>query len=126
MWPKLGVLDMKNVENHSPSLLFLSVSERSQMRCNHDIHVPVCSDDIAWPDGDEALPTDAQSLISALLQTNPLMRLGTGKHRPGRRRWLFPVCTGKHAKPQGRKPSPLAGFQTMLFAPPCHQAEPLR
>ncbi|KAI1886780.1 hypothetical protein AGOR_G00199330 [Albula goreensis] len=38
----------------------------------------VITDDIAWPDGDEALPTDAQSLISALLQTNPLMRLGTG------------------------------------------------
>ncbi|KAJ8283773.1 hypothetical protein COCON_G00026230 [Conger conger] len=38
----------------------------------------VITDDIAWPDGDEALPADAQSLISALLQTNPLMRLGTG------------------------------------------------
>ncbi|KAG9338775.1 hypothetical protein JZ751_025211, partial [Albula glossodonta] len=38
----------------------------------------VITDDIAWPEGDEALPTDAQSLISALLQTNPLMRLGTG------------------------------------------------
>ncbi|MBN3305795.1 MAST1 kinase, partial [Amia calva] len=38
----------------------------------------VISDDIVWPDGDEALPTDAQSLISTLLQTNPLLRLGTG------------------------------------------------
>ncbi|KAJ8345124.1 hypothetical protein SKAU_G00293170 [Synaphobranchus kaupii] len=28
--------------------------------------------------GDEALPADAQGLISALLQTNPLLRLGTG------------------------------------------------
>ena len=36
------------------------------------------SDDIVWPDGDEALPADAQDLISALLQTNPLVRLGTG------------------------------------------------
>lgn len=36
------------------------------------------SDDIVWPEGDEALPADAQSLISALLQTNPLVRLGTG------------------------------------------------
>lgn len=36
------------------------------------------SDDIVWPDGDEALPADAQALISALLQTNPLVRLGTG------------------------------------------------
>lgn len=35
-------------------------------------------DDIVWPEGDEALPSDAQSLISALLQTNPLARLGTG------------------------------------------------
>lgn len=35
-------------------------------------------DDIVWPEGDEVLPTDAQALISALLQTNPLLRLGTG------------------------------------------------
>ncbi|KAK2816922.1 hypothetical protein Q5P01_025113 [Channa striata] len=38
----------------------------------------VITDDIVWPDGDDALPADAQSLISALLQTNPLVRLGTG------------------------------------------------
>ncbi|KAM4584361.1 microtubule-associated serine/threonine-protein kinase 1-like isoform 2-T2 [Odontesthes bonariensis] len=38
----------------------------------------VITDDIVWPDGDEALPADAQDLISALLQTNPLVRLGTG------------------------------------------------
>ncbi|KAM9857399.1 microtubule-associated serine/threonine-protein kinase 1 [Aulostomus maculatus] len=38
----------------------------------------VITDDIVWPDGDDALPADAQALISALLQTNPLMRLGTG------------------------------------------------
>uniref|UniRef100_A0A673CY71 non-specific serine/threonine protein kinase n=1 Tax=Sphaeramia orbicularis TaxID=375764 RepID=A0A673CY71_9TELE len=31
-----------------------------------------------WPNGDDALPADAQDLISALLQTNPLVRLGTG------------------------------------------------
>lgn len=35
-------------------------------------------DDIVWPGGEEALPADAQALISALLQTNPLLRLGTG------------------------------------------------
>lgn len=35
-------------------------------------------DDIVWPEGDDALPSDAQALISALLQTNPLVRLGTG------------------------------------------------
>ncbi|KAM7419095.1 hypothetical protein PAMA_016284 [Pampus argenteus] len=38
----------------------------------------VITDDIVWPEGDEALPADAQALISALLQTNPLVRLGTG------------------------------------------------
>ncbi|XP_048052169.1 microtubule-associated serine/threonine-protein kinase 1 isoform X1 [Megalobrama amblycephala] len=38
----------------------------------------VITDDIEWPEGDEALPSEAQSLISALLQTNPLVRLGTG------------------------------------------------
>ncbi|XP_069024385.1 microtubule-associated serine/threonine-protein kinase 1-like isoform X1 [Embiotoca jacksoni] len=38
----------------------------------------VITDDIAWPDGDDTLPADAQALISALLQTNPLVRLGTG------------------------------------------------
>ncbi|XP_061568361.1 microtubule-associated serine/threonine-protein kinase 1-like isoform X1 [Cololabis saira] len=38
----------------------------------------VITDDIVWPEGDEALPVDAQRLISSLLQTNPLVRLGTG------------------------------------------------
>ncbi|XP_029944715.1 microtubule-associated serine/threonine-protein kinase 1-like isoform X2 [Salarias fasciatus] len=38
----------------------------------------VITDDIEWPEGDEALPVDAQHLISSLLQTNPLVRLGTG------------------------------------------------
>ncbi|TRY92597.1 hypothetical protein DNTS_029257 [Danionella cerebrum] len=38
----------------------------------------VITDDIEWPEGEEGLPADAQSLISALLQTNPLVRLGTG------------------------------------------------
>lgn len=40
---------------------------------------PCSADDILWPEGDEALPTDAQHLISSLLQTNPLGRLGAGK-----------------------------------------------
>ncbi|CAB1344482.1 unnamed protein product [Coregonus sp. 'balchen'] len=39
----------------------------------------VITDDIVWPDGDEVLPADAQGLISTLLQTNPLMRLGTAR-----------------------------------------------
>ncbi|XP_059588261.1 microtubule-associated serine/threonine-protein kinase 1 isoform X2 [Alligator mississippiensis] len=38
----------------------------------------VITDDILWPEGDEALPPDAQHLISSLLQTNPLLRLGAG------------------------------------------------
>ncbi|KAM6966573.1 LOW QUALITY PROTEIN: microtubule-associated serine/threonine-protein kinase 1 [Tautogolabrus adspersus] len=38
----------------------------------------VITDDIVWPEGEESLPVDAQNLISSLLQTNPLVRLGTG------------------------------------------------
>ncbi|XP_072255599.1 microtubule-associated serine/threonine-protein kinase 1 isoform X2 [Pyxicephalus adspersus] len=38
----------------------------------------VISDEIVWPEGEEALPNDAQTLISSLLQTDPLLRLGTG------------------------------------------------
>uniref|UniRef100_A0A672K2K0 non-specific serine/threonine protein kinase n=1 Tax=Sinocyclocheilus grahami TaxID=75366 RepID=A0A672K2K0_SINGR len=38
----------------------------------------VISDEIIWPEGDEALPLDAQDLISKLLRQNPLERLGTG------------------------------------------------
>ncbi|XP_073450063.1 microtubule-associated serine/threonine-protein kinase 2 [Aquarana catesbeiana] len=38
----------------------------------------VISDEIAWPDGEDALPTDAQDLISRLLSQNPLERMGTG------------------------------------------------
>ncbi|XP_043946693.1 microtubule-associated serine/threonine-protein kinase 3 isoform X2 [Protopterus annectens] len=38
----------------------------------------VVSDDIIWPDGDDALPAEAQNLITLLLRQNPLDRLGTG------------------------------------------------
>uniref|UniRef100_A0A8C7NHM4 non-specific serine/threonine protein kinase n=1 Tax=Oncorhynchus mykiss TaxID=8022 RepID=A0A8C7NHM4_ONCMY len=38
----------------------------------------VVSDDITWPDGDEALPADAQDMITRLLRQSPLERLGTG------------------------------------------------
>ncbi|XP_045079458.1 microtubule-associated serine/threonine-protein kinase 3-like isoform X2 [Coregonus clupeaformis] len=38
----------------------------------------VVSDDIIWPDGDEALPADAQDMITRLLRQSPLERLGTG------------------------------------------------
>uniref|UniRef100_A0A8C3K401 non-specific serine/threonine protein kinase n=1 Tax=Calidris pygmaea TaxID=425635 RepID=A0A8C3K401_9CHAR len=38
----------------------------------------VISDEIMWPEGDEALPADAQDLITRLLRQSPLERLGTG------------------------------------------------
>ncbi|NWX93842.1 MAST3 kinase, partial [Nothoprocta pentlandii] len=38
----------------------------------------VISDEIIWPEGDEALPADAQDLITRLLRQCPLERLGTG------------------------------------------------
>uniref|UniRef100_A0A3B4T5P0 non-specific serine/threonine protein kinase n=1 Tax=Seriola dumerili TaxID=41447 RepID=A0A3B4T5P0_SERDU len=38
----------------------------------------VISDEIIWPEEDEALPQEAQDLISKLLRQNPLERLGTG------------------------------------------------
>ncbi|XP_043391604.1 microtubule-associated serine/threonine-protein kinase 3 isoform X5 [Chelonia mydas] len=38
----------------------------------------VISDAVMWPEGDEALPADAQDLITRLLRHCPLERLGTG------------------------------------------------
>ncbi|XP_073732021.1 microtubule-associated serine/threonine-protein kinase 3 isoform X4 [Misgurnus anguillicaudatus] len=38
----------------------------------------VVSDEIIWPDGDDALPVDAQDMITRLLKQSPLERLGTG------------------------------------------------
>ncbi|XP_029431779.1 microtubule-associated serine/threonine-protein kinase 4 isoform X2 [Rhinatrema bivittatum] len=38
----------------------------------------VISDDINWPEKDEAPPSDAQDLITLLLKQNPLERIGTG------------------------------------------------
>ncbi|XP_017651461.1 microtubule-associated serine/threonine-protein kinase 3 isoform X3 [Nannospalax galili] len=38
----------------------------------------VISDEIMWPEGDEALPPDAQDLITRLLRQSPMDRLGTG------------------------------------------------
>uniref|UniRef100_A0A672N997 non-specific serine/threonine protein kinase n=1 Tax=Sinocyclocheilus grahami TaxID=75366 RepID=A0A672N997_SINGR len=43
-----------------------------------DLFGQVITDDIVWPDDDDTLPADVQHLISSLLQTNPLLRLGTG------------------------------------------------
>uniref|UniRef100_A0A665WTK1 non-specific serine/threonine protein kinase n=1 Tax=Echeneis naucrates TaxID=173247 RepID=A0A665WTK1_ECHNA len=38
----------------------------------------VISDEINWPDGEDAPPPDAQELITLLLRQNPLERMGTG------------------------------------------------
>ncbi|XP_075688154.1 microtubule-associated serine/threonine-protein kinase 2 [Rhinoderma darwinii] len=38
----------------------------------------VISDEIAWPEGEDALPADAQDLISNFLCQSPLERMGTG------------------------------------------------
>ncbi|XP_036386011.1 microtubule-associated serine/threonine-protein kinase 2 isoform X3 [Megalops cyprinoides] len=38
----------------------------------------VISDEINWPEGEEAPPPDSQDLITLLLRQNPLERLGTG------------------------------------------------
>ncbi|KAK7877191.1 hypothetical protein WMY93_032114 [Mugilogobius chulae] len=38
----------------------------------------VISEEMVWPEGDDALPSDAQNLISELLRQDPLERLGTG------------------------------------------------
>uniref|UniRef100_A0A8C6EC41 non-specific serine/threonine protein kinase n=1 Tax=Moschus moschiferus TaxID=68415 RepID=A0A8C6EC41_MOSMO len=39
----------------------------------------VVSDEIMWPEGEEALPADAQDLITRLLRQSPLDRLGTAR-----------------------------------------------
>lgn len=36
------------------------------------------SDEINWPDGEDAPPPDAQELITLLLRQNPLERMGAG------------------------------------------------
>ncbi|XP_034469028.1 microtubule-associated serine/threonine-protein kinase 3 isoform X1 [Hippoglossus hippoglossus] len=38
----------------------------------------VVNDDIIWPEGEDALPADAQDFITRLLRQSPLERLGTG------------------------------------------------
>ena len=40
--------------------------------------VLLCPDDIIWPEGEDALPADAQDFITRLLRQSPLERLGTG------------------------------------------------
>ncbi|XP_077142583.1 microtubule-associated serine/threonine-protein kinase 4 isoform X2 [Ranitomeya variabilis] len=43
-----------------------------------DLFGQVISDEIIWPEKEEAPPFDSQDLISVLLRQNPLERLGTG------------------------------------------------
>ncbi|KAG8598731.1 hypothetical protein GDO81_002717 [Engystomops pustulosus] len=43
-----------------------------------DLFGQVISDEIIWPEKEEAPPSDAQDLITVLLRQNPLERLGTG------------------------------------------------
>ncbi|XP_066458912.1 microtubule-associated serine/threonine-protein kinase 4 isoform X3 [Eleutherodactylus coqui] len=43
-----------------------------------DLFGQVISDEIIWPEKEEAPPPDAQDLITLLLRQNPLERLGTG------------------------------------------------
>lgn len=38
------------------------------------------SDEINWPEGEDAPPPDAQELITLLLRQNPLERMGTGEN----------------------------------------------
>lgn len=59
-----------------PIFTFIFVFDSYYLLCTN---VLVPSDNMVWPDGDDALPEEAQDLISALLQTNPLVRLGTGE-----------------------------------------------
>lgn len=42
------------------------------------VYIPYFTDEIAWPEGDDALPADSQDLITKLLRQSPLERLGTG------------------------------------------------
>lgn len=38
-------------------------------------------DEIIWPEEEDALPVDAQDLITRLLKQSPLERLGTGDNQ---------------------------------------------
>lgn len=88
-----------------------------------------------WPEGDEALPADAQDLITRLLRQCPLERLGTGtrggplihvklfaetKACPATLRMLgggpqLGVHPRKAAQGSGFKPFSLCGGETMPF-----------
>lgn len=63
-------------------------------------------DEIIWPEEDEALPQEAQDLISKLLRQNPLERLGTG-------RALGHTCTHTHTQ---QIDSPILPLLLLLFS----------
>lgn len=43
----------------------------------------VFTDEINWPEGEDAPPLDSQELITLLLRQNPLERMGTGTNTKG-------------------------------------------
>lgn len=49
----------------------------------------LCLDEIIWPDEEDALPSDAEDLISRLLRQNPMDRLGTGTSVPNKNTSAF-------------------------------------
>ncbi|KAB0399848.1 hypothetical protein E2I00_002221, partial [Balaenoptera physalus] len=59
-------------QNLDPQIRFTHASARLTSSCSVFIY------EIVWPEGDDALPPDAQDLTSKLLHQNPLERLGTG------------------------------------------------
>lgn len=57
---------------------------RPSLTYSFPCHPDNSSDEIVWPEGDDALPPDAQDLTSKLLHQNPLERLGTGGTGPSK------------------------------------------
>lgn len=65
---------------------FLTNKDKYSVWCDTEdprVYAAFVLDEIIWPEEDEALPQEAQDLISKLLRQNPLERLGTGNtHTP--------------------------------------------
>lgn len=66
---------LKTMAEVRPTARVKSLSKVNQTSVS--LHCVVL-DEIMWPEEDEALPQEAQDLISKLLRQNPLERLGTG------------------------------------------------
>ena len=81
------------------------------------------ADEIMWPEGDEALPADAQDLITRLLRQCPLERLGTGtRGTPTQIKLTWHQSVSCHTEgARRRSPAPgspregSAGLQSILF-----------